>query len=196
MNSRLHGVLFATALLAASGAQAYSISAVPSSTDVIAGDSFSVTLSMNFEAASVGGGLIFDFAGPISFTGFTPSAYFNTLNTAPADDTDFTGFGTSTKPADAEFEIHFGSFSGISGNNVLGTLNFSTQDGNTGTGLITVAESPSNFYGGFLDLAANPLTVTYPGQVQVNVNPIPLPATVWMFFAAMGAAATRLRRRA
>jgi len=147
---------------------------------------------MDFEAASVGGGLIFDFSGPITFDGFTPSAYFNTLNTSPADDTDFTGFGTNTKPADAEFEIHFGSFSGISGQNVLGTLSFILQD--AGTGLVTVSESPSNFYGGFLDLNAKPLTVNYPGQ-PLEVNAVPLPATVWMFFAAIGAAATRLRRR-
>lgn len=192
MNAKLNGLLVAAALLAASSAQALSISLTPASRDVSPGQATTFDLVMDFEAQSLGGGIIFDFSGPISFTGFTPSAYFNSLNTA-ADDTDFTGFGTTTKPASAEFELHLGNFAGISGQNVLGQLAFTTTG--SGTGIIDLSISPDNFYGGFFDFQGNEQTVAL-GDAQINANAIPLPATAWLFLAGIGAAATRLRRRA
>lgn len=191
MKATIHPMLVATAaLLAASSANALSISATPATQDVLSGNQATVTLSMSFEAQTIGGGIILDFSGPISFVSFTPSAYFNSLNTDPATDADFTGFGTGNKPATAEFEIHFGSFTGTGGDNVLGTLTFNTAG--TGQGLVDLSASPGNFYGGFLDLNASPQTVTF-NDAQINV--VPLPATAWLFLAGLGAAATRVRRR-
>ena len=191
MRSFIKQVLLATAaMIAASSASALSISATPSSQSVLSGTQVTVNLSMSFEAQSIGGGIIFDFSGPISFVSFTPSAYFNSLNTDPSGDTDFTGFGGNNKPASAEFEVHLGSFSGISGNNDLGTLTLLTTG--AGLGIVDLSVSPANFYGGFLDLVGTPQTVAF-NDAQINV--VPLPATAWLFLAGMGAAATRFRRR-
>jgi hypothetical protein len=198
MNARLKTLLLVgTAFVASTAAQAASVSLTPAVRDVGIGEQTPFTLSIDFtigtdpNAAPIGGGLIFDFSGPVAFRGFTPSAFFNTLNTAPNDDTDFTGFGTNTKPADAEFEIHFGSFTGITGIQDLGTLSFEGLD--MGQAVITMAESPGDFYGGFFDLGGRPVAITLTAPNQITV--IPLPATAWLFLAGLGAAATRLRRR-
>jgi len=147
---------------------------------------------MDFTSVTtVGGGVILDITGPLSFNSFTPSTYFNGLNTAPGDDTDFTGFGTSNKPGTAEWEIHLGSFAGLTGLNKLGDLTLNL----TGTGLggLVLSESPGDNYGGFVDLSANPLPVSFVGA-QVNV--VPLPATAWLFATGFGLVGFWRRRRA
>jgi hypothetical protein len=198
MNTRIKTLLLVgTAFFASTAAQAASVSLTPAVRDVGIGEQTNFTLSIDFtigtdpNAAPIGGGLIFDFDGPIVFRGFAPSAFFNTLNTAPADDTDFTGFGTDTKPTSSEFEIHFGSFTGITGIHDLGTLAFEGSD--MGQAMVTMRESPGEFYGGFFDLGGRPVPITLTAPNQITV--VPLPATAWLFLAGLGAAATRLRRR-
>lgn len=186
MINKLHSLVVACiATLAATSANALSISAVPTS-DV---GPVTVDLVMNFEEATIGGGIIVDISGALAFASFTPSAYFNTLNTT-ADDTDFTGFGTNNKPASAEFELHFASFAGVSGEHVLGTLTLDILS--EGVGIIDLSLSPDTFYGGFVDLMAMPQDVTL-NDAQVNV--VPLPAAAWFFATGMGMAAFWRRRR-
>lgn len=191
MTMRIPKALAVTAaMLAASSANALSISALPASQEVLATDGIAtVDIVMDFESQSIGGGIIFDFSGPITFQSFTPSAYFNTLNTT-ADDTDFTGFGTTNKPASAEFEIHLGSFAGFGGQQTLGTLTFAVND--IGTALIDISISPDLFYGGFYDLLANPQDVTL-NDAQID-SVVPLPATAWLFATGMGLVAFWRRR--
>ena len=167
------------------------LSPASSSVDISAGTT-TLELYMDFSGVTTqGGGVILDISGPLSFNSFTPSTYFNSLNTSPGDDTDFTGFGTSKKPASAEWEIHFGAFAGITGMNKLGDLTLNL----TGVGLggLTLSESPGTNYGGFVDLSANPQAVDLLGA-QVNV--VPLPATAWLFATGFGLVGFWRRRRA
>lgn len=192
MTMRITKALVATvAVLAASSASALSISALPASQEVLATDGVAtVDIVMDFETQSIGGGIIFDFSGPITFQSFTPSAYFQTLNTTP-DDTDFTGFGTNNKPASAEFEIHLASFAGIGGQQTLGTLTFAVTD--LGTAIIDISISPDIYYGAFYDLLANPQDVAL-NDAQIE-SVVPLPATAWLFATGMGLVGLWRRRR-
>lgn len=191
MNRQIPRVLATlTALLATSAAHALSISALPEMQNVFVTDGqVTVDIVMDFEEQSIGGGIVLDFGGPIAFQSFAPSAFFRTLDTA-ADDTDFTGFGTNNKPADAEFEIHLGSFNGFGGRQTLGTLTFALLD--LGIGSVDVGLSPDTFYGGFFDLQANPQQVTLN---SAQISSLPLPASAWLFATGMGIAGLRRRRR-
>jgi len=177
--------------IAATSANALSISALPATQDVLATDgTATIDIVMNFEEQSIGGGIIIDLSGPIAFVSFAPSAYFNTLNTTN-DDTDFTGFGTANKPADTDFEIHLGNFGGLGGNQVLGTLTVSLTD--SGTGVIDLAISPDIFYGGFFSLLAEEQNVTL-NDASIN-SVVPLPTTAWLFATGMGLVGFWRRRR-
>ncbi len=203
-------LLFAAGFLA-SIANAASISLSPSSTNVVVADfntPRTTTFELSFDFTGLGtvivdpnvgpeankivaGGLILDLTGPINIEGFTPSAFFNTLNTS-AGDSDFTGFGTSNKPTDAEYEIHFGSFDGLDGTQVLGTLTFGLS--NFGTGGITIGPSPEALYGPFVDLKANAVNLAFNGA-SIQVAAVPLPPTLWLLATGLGFVGARAARR-
>jgi hypothetical protein len=167
-------ILIVSLLAVFSNAQALSIDIVPGST------STSLDVLIDFTAdPTVGGGIDLAFSGPIAFTGFTPSAFFNGL------DTTFSGFGTAD--ADADFEIHFGDFAGVAGPGVLGTLNFSQLDLGA-----TVALAINTTFGDFFSAATfDPQVVALNGFTVV-----PVPAAVWLFGSALGLLAGVRRSRA
>lgn len=154
--------------------QAASVFLTPASvTTNLGAGTVTLELFMDFTGVqTLGGGIDLNATGPITIQSFTPSAYF----TGTADPA-FTGFGTAQ--ADADFEIHFGSFSGLTGLNKLGDLTI----GLGGLGLANVGLAINSFYGGFVSLTGAAQQVTLTGA-QINV--VPVPAAVWLFGSAMG----------
>lgn len=183
-NSRLIALpLIAAGLLAATVSQAASVYLTPaSSTLSLASGSTSFDLYMDFTGTpTVGGGIDLDLTGPIAIGTFTPTAYF-TASTDPA----FTGYGTAN--ADADFEIHFGNFAGLSGVNKLGSLTVSLAG--LGTGSIALAINQT--FGAFYGTDSLEQSVTLSGA---EVNVVPLPATAWMLLTGIGALVGRKLRR-
>ena len=159
---------------------ALSVSIAPLSSDVNAADgSISVELLMDYTGdPTIGGGLDFTFTGPVAFTGFTPSAFFMSL--------DITGHGTTD--ADNDYEIHFGDYSGLEGPEVLGALNFDLL----GPGTASIDISINSLWGGFYSAATfNPQAVDLNGATANIASAVPLPAAAWLFFTGLGF----LRRR-
>lgn len=175
--------LIAAGLFAGAASQAASIYLTPASSTVsLASGSASFELFMDFTGTpTVGGGIDLDLTGPISIDTFTPSAYFT-----GSTDSSFSGFGTAA--ADADFEIHFGNFAGLSGLNKLGDLTVNLG----GIGLGNIALAINQTYGSFYGTDSLEQAVTLSGA---EVNVVPLPATAWMLLTGIGALVGRKLRR-
>ena len=183
--------LFASiaALVMFSASQAAALNLIeltPTTQNVTVGDQVNISLSMNFDDVTTGGGLevSYDSLG-LSFVSFSfDPAYggFAGFEMAPAD-------AYSANP----FSIGFGFFTagppyGVSGQNVIGTLVFEALAAGVGT-TSTVSTSASNvipgpFYG---PLDSNPLVVTYSSaQVLVSSSaPIPEPSTALLLLVGL-----------
>lgn len=174
--------------LGAAQAGAASISLSPASATVdLAQGSFSFDLSMSFAAseATLGGGLDLDLTGPISFVSFTPSAWFGSV-----PDPQLSGHGSVL--ADHDYEVHFGNFGGLSGDQSLGTLTVRLVQ----AGAAGVALSTNSTVGSFFTAAGAPQGVTLNGAA-LTISAVPEPATLALWLLGGGAlAARRARRRA
>lgn len=162
------------AVLGMPAAEAASVSLLPASSTVPLSDGTgTLELFMDFtDDPTIGGGIDLALSGPISFNSFTPSAYFSTVPEAG-----FTGYGAAA--ADADFEIHFGNFAGLSGLNKLGDVRVNLL----GTGAGQVAININSAFGDFYSTGSIKQIVSLNGA-QVNV--VPLPATAWLFATGFG----------
>jgi hypothetical protein len=184
----LFASIAALVILSASQAAALnSIELTPATGTVTAGDQVNISLTMNFDDVTSGGGLevSYDSLG-LSFVSFSfDPAYggFAGFEMAPAD-------GDSANP----FSIGFGFFAtappfGVSGQKVIGTLVFEALASGAGT-ISTISTSASNlvpgpFYGP-ADLN-NPMVVEF-GSTQVMVSspaPIPEPSTALLLLVGL-----------
>jgi hypothetical protein len=104
-----------------------------------------------------------------------PSAFFQGLIDGP--DGAFNGFSTAL--ADADFEIHFGSFNGLDNNESLGavTVNLLTL------GSASIGMNINTSWGEFFDIDSQPQDVTLNGG---TVSVVPIPGAVWLFGSALG----------
>lgn len=172
----------ALALLCFSSSEASSAYLLPASSDVqLSAGTATLELFMDFTGTpTIGGGIDLDLTGPISFGFFTPSSYFNGLDSL------FSGHGITH--ADADYEIHFGDFAGLSGVNKLGDVNVNLLA--MGIGQITLAIN--QYYGSFYGTNTEVMTVALDGA-QVNI--VPLPATAWMLLTGVVSLAIRKVRR-
>jgi hypothetical protein len=188
MTRRCKSFLGVLALLAAGSTQAASISFDPGDILIPPTGQFTVNLILDLGGiASQGGGAEFEFTGGVTFVSFTPSAYFNSFDTNPNGVNDFTRYGAAG--SGNAFEITLAALDGIgSGTNSLGTMAINVY----GPGGIRSFASP--VWDTFIDLE---LGTAIPGFIFGGLQAdVPLPATAWLFLAGLGAAATRLRRRA
>lgn len=176
MHRRLNTFL-AAALLALLGSTAHSASVYLNPSDLTANLSDGTAtfeLFMDFTGTpTVGGGVDFSLSGPISGLSFAPSVFFQTVADAA-----FTGFGTAL--ADGDLEIHFGSFTGLSGLNKLGDLTVTLN----GLGAAAIAVSINSTFGAFFPTTGvDPLPVELLGA-QLTV--VPLPAAGWLLLTGVG----------
>lgn len=141
-------------------------------------------LVMDFDGEpTVGGGLDFLVSGPVAIQAFTPSAWFSTV-----PDPAFTGFGTEL--ADADFEIHFGSFDGFSGQESLGLLTFALLD----VGEAGVSLAINTRFEGFTSITAAELPVLLNGT-SWTVTRVPAPPAAWLLVTGLAALGCRARTR-
>jgi hypothetical protein len=185
MNNRIEKNLKSLLAVAVLGGMSISVSEAAavyltpaSQTASLSSGSVTLELYMNFSGAgeqTVGGGIDLDFQGAISMGTFTPTSYFTTTA-----DPFFTGHGTVD--ADNDYEIHFGSFAGLSGINKLGDLSVNLSSGGIGTINMAINTVYGNFYS-----TGNQLQSVALSGAQINVlSAVPVPAAVWLFGSALG----------
>lgn len=187
MTTRTFLAALALGCCASASVQAASIYLTPAMQDLAAGVSpASMDLMMDFAASelTLGGGIDVDVSGIATFRDFIPSAYFTTVA-----DPAFSGHGTLR--ADNDYEIHFGSFNGLSGLNKLGTIRLNMQAPILGTtAMITL--TTNSFFGGFVSASPTPLNVTMTGAVVS----VPEPAAAALLLAGLGIVGIAVARRA
>ncbi|MAF83334.1 MAG: VPLPA-CTERM sorting domain-containing protein [Gammaproteobacteria bacterium] len=160
---------------AMSTVQAASVSLTPALSTGNVGGSATLELFMDFTGdPTLGGGIDLALSGPISWGGFTPSAYFSALDEAFSDH----GFVA----ADADYEIHFGSFGGLDGNHKLGDITVDLL----GIGTGTIAMAINNLAGSFLSASTFSTQEVILSGAEIQVNTVPVPAAVWLFGSALG----------
>jgi hypothetical protein len=181
----------ALSALCALPAQAASLYVLPSFTTVALSEgtaSFDLMMDFATNEATLGGGVDIDLNGPVSLQRFTPSNYFSTV-----PDPAFSGHGSFYAVKD--YEVHLGSFTGLSGRNLLGTLTINLL----GEGVGSISLAVNSFWGPFYSVNSTLQNVTMTGaQFNIAAAPVPEPATAWLMLLGAGAiaAASRLRRAA
>lgn len=186
MKTYLESVAVLALALGAAQVDAASISLSPASaTADVAQGTFTFDLMMSFASneATLGGGIDLDVTGAASFVSFAPSAWFTS-----APDQALSGHGTALSQKD--YEVHFGNFNGLSGNNVIGTLTVKLEQ----PGAAGVDLSINSFVGPFFTVAGAPQNVTLQGATLV-VTAVPEPATLAMFLLGGTLLALRAQRR-
>ncbi len=167
--------------LSVSASEAASVYLSPASQNVnyTVGGSTSLALWMDFTGEpTIGGGIDLDFQGPISMGVFTPTSYF----TSTADPA-FSGHGTVD--ADNDYEIHFGSFAGLSGVNKLGDISVNLL----GVGAGQILMSINSQYGSFYGIDSLEQTVNLSGASVTSA--VPAPAGVWLLMTGLAGLVTR-----
>jgi hypothetical protein len=197
---KLASVLAAAALWATSfGAQAHVISLDPIAQKVSLGDTFEVDINIFFQEATVGGAFdLFYDSTQVEFVSFAFDDFFFNDVSDPAFDhapdncfTDGAPFG-GCDVGDAELNATgFGSFDGISGSYLVGTLVFRAIG--AGTSDLTMATNDAPFGGFFSAETGLPMDVLY-NSAKVVINPVPVPAAAWLLLSALGLIGARRKR--
>lgn len=137
----------------------------------------SFDLFMNFATSesTVGGGVDVSLDSRLSLIQFAPSGYFSTIA-----DSAFSGSGTQF--ADNAYEVHFGSFNGLSGLNNLGTLTVSVLQPLQGSSA-NIGLAINNHWGDFYS------AINFQRQDVVltgAVVAVPEPDMVWLLLGGLG----------
>jgi hypothetical protein len=182
----LSAAIFIAGLSSANAASVY-LAPTTGTIDVNSGPAI-LQLFMDFsDEPTLGGGIDLEIQGPIELLGFTPSSYFNTLDTA------FTGYSTNPVIADGNFALWFGDFDGLSGIHELGTLTFDLL----ATGDAAIDVNINNWYGPFISADTLEQQTVALNGATLHVAAVPVPAALWFFTSALGViGGVRLRRGA
>lgn len=185
LNKAFTPVVAAALLSAYSGVQASTLSIETSTSTVNLSDIITLQIMMDFtDDATLGGG--FDILFDPNLVSYIPKSYLTdpTLGSDP----DFTrdddpSVLDASKLVEVQFDrlvgAAFGSFSGLSGPSVVGSLSFVADT--AGTAMFSVSASTSSSVGGFF--SANTFDEQFPNftGTAVTISGIPIPATFWLF---------------
>lgn len=177
MSPRTLSQLAALAMaLTSAAANSTSISLSPTLQNVALGDTVSLQLSMDFtDDATLGGGIdLFYDDAVLQFVSFT-------FDAGLGDDAELQRQpDVLTGELDA---LAFGSFAGLSGPSLVGTLLFNTLTG--GTVNFTLAQNDTVAGGFYSANSFEAQNVTFNGAA-VNVSAVPLPAAGWLLLSGLG----------
>lgn len=172
----------------AQGDNIISVKAINSPINV--GQQISFELWMDFSTPTIGGGVDvlfnnFSNANQLSYVSYTPVVFGDpALISVPA-------INASNNSLDT---ITFGDFtSGVSGNQLIGTLLFDTQV----AGNYSLSLTDSTQAGGFYDLSSNIINTTYV-SADFTVAPtitVPEPAAIWLMISGLSGLAFRARTK-
>ncbi len=188
-----------SALAFGGAANAAIISIDPFAQFATEGDEISISISVAFDEATVGGAFdLFYDATRLEFVSFEfDSDFINTIadpaftvlpDNCFADGAAISGCNVGDGELNA---IGFGNFAGIEGIHVdIATIVFVATG--SGTADIGLGVNDSPFEGFFSALTGNEIDVVY-NSAQVFIQAVPVPAALWMLFSALGL--TGLMRR-
>jgi hypothetical protein len=142
--------------------------------------SYDLVMDFSPAEATLGGGIDIDLQGPLSLVSFVPSNYFTNVA-----DPAFSGHGTAR--ADNDYEVHFGSFAGLSGKNSLGTFTVNWQSPQPAELRMAI----NSTFGNFFSVASVQQNVSLIGATL----PVPEPSHAAMLLAGVTLLSALLRRR-
>lgn len=187
LKTRILPVLAALVLTAiGTTATANVISLAPAGQSATIGDTVSFDVNIDFINTTVGGAFdVFYDDSILSFSSFE----FDLGFLGPVADPAFT-FLPDDSVSGVLNGIAFGSFDGISGQHLIGTLTFETID--AGVAVLGMDTNVAPWGGFFSADDASELVVVYgPGKVHV----VPIPAAAWLFASGLGLLAGVARRK-
>jgi hypothetical protein len=172
--------------LAASGAQAATVSLDPVSATGPAGGQVAFSLVANFGSTpTIGGGVDFSWnSSVLTFKSFDFDPGFTIRDTS---------FDRKDLQTSSLFSVVFGNFGGLSlpADTKIGLVTFNLV-GSPGSSS-SIALSDSNRWAGFFTDAGSAINVSYTGATA-NVAPIPIPAAVWLLVSGLAGLAGVARR--
>jgi hypothetical protein len=160
----------------------------PVSPSLTGSRSFELFMDFATNESTLGGGIDLKLDDSLSFVSFTPSTYFTTVA-----DPAFSGSGTQF--ADNAYEIHFGSFTGLSGKNDLGTITLNLTQPLASVASheakldLNINQHFGSFYSALPPYGMQSVTLT--GAV---ITAVPEPEIAWMMLGGL-AVVTVMRRR-
>lgn len=174
-------------LSAISGANAATISLLPTSASAIPSEMLAFDLSIDFTGdPTVGGGIDISFdTGLLSFQSFSTASSTLTLDAS---------FTRSPDPVSTGLEgLAFGSFSGLE-TGIVGTLTFQAlAEGNSALAMAVTSDPLKG--GDFISATSGEVQSVTFVETQVEISAVPLPAAVWLFGSGLIGLAGIARRR-
>ena len=189
----LIGSIFGILMLAATASHAGTVSFGETLINADLNGTFSVDLRIDFTGdATLGGGLdIFFDSSALNFSSFD-------FGVAPSLDPSFNRLPNlvlNADPLQSKLEgLAFGSFAGITGPEVIGTLTFQATAVGSSALSLAVTTDPSKG-GEFISSSTFSLQVVDFGSAAIQVSAVPVPAAAWLFGGGLIALAGVVKKR-
>lgn len=176
--------ILSAALIAASSAQAVTISLDPASTTTVTGSNFSLDVLADFSSTEmITGSVEFSFdSSLLAYTDFSWNSDFKTLFP----------YTELIIESSEVVSIGFGALSGFGtgDGHTIGTISFDAL----APGSTSVAMATSSLHGDYEDSSYNLVNASY-NNASVDISAVPVPAAVWLFGSGLVGLAGIARRR-
>ena len=175
---RKMGAALVTVMVGICANASSTLSLLPSSQNVTQGDTFTLTLMGSFPDGILGGGVDLFFNSDLF--SFDALSFDMTLGDDPQ-------LRRSPDVLNGELNgIAFGNFDGLFGTLTVAQLSFTALA--PGGGIFSLAANeggPPDQPGPFVSIGGDVIDDISFGSVQVSVQPVPLPAAMWLFGSAV-----------